>query len=154
MTEKEKIYRIECNERQLRLIANCVEDCHRFMGGQMELWNTISMLDNYSELRDELNKLKPLVTPHLPFFASYGWSGGDCPNDRQRKFMAETYPIYREILHYLACQDKSNDYNVYKSSTLTCKEGGKPIRIKEIKRRSIGVRGDLYIKNSNKEDEL
>lgn len=142
MKKKEKKYRIECTERQLRLIASCVEDCHRFMGGQVELWNMASLLDNYSELRYRLDELKPLVTPHLPFNASYGWSGGDCPNEHQRKFIAETYPIYREILHYLACQDKDNGYNVYKGSTLTCKEGGEPIRIKEIKRRSIKPSND------------
>ena len=34
---KEKIWRIELTERQLMLMARCVEDCHRFMSGQMEM---------------------------------------------------------------------------------------------------------------------
>jgi len=142
MKKKERLYRIECTEKQLRLIASCVEDCHRFMGGQVGLWNITSMLDTYRELKDELEKLKPLVTPDLPLNASYGWTGSSCPNEYQRKFIAETYPIYREILHFFACQRDDNGYNVYKSDTLTCKEGGEPIRIKEIKRRSIKPSND------------
>ena len=35
-----KKYRITLTEEQLRLIADCVEDCHRFACGQTELWNT------------------------------------------------------------------------------------------------------------------
>lgn len=34
---KEKKWRIEVTEHQLRLMAQCIEDCHRFIGGQMEL---------------------------------------------------------------------------------------------------------------------
>ena len=34
---QEKKYIIELSETQLRLIADCVEDCHRFAAGQTEL---------------------------------------------------------------------------------------------------------------------
>ena len=44
MPKKEKKWRIELTEHQLRLIANCVEDCHRFIAGQMELNNSTACL--------------------------------------------------------------------------------------------------------------
>ena len=47
---KETKWRIELNEHQLRLIANCVEDCCRFIGGQMELSNSTACLKHYREL--------------------------------------------------------------------------------------------------------
>ena len=128
----EKKYQIELTETQMRLIADCVEDCHRFMAGQTELFNITSRLETYIELRYRLDDLHPLVTPLLPHNANYGWSGGSCPNKLQRSFIAKTYPIYREIRHFLACQSNDNDWNVYKSETLTCEEGGEPIRIKKM----------------------
>lgn len=132
MKQKRK-FEVTLNEHQLRLISQCVEDCHRFMGGQMELFNTISHLDheNFMELRDKLEELKPLVTPYLPRNAYYGWNGGTCPNEHQRKFLAETYYIYREILHQLT--DPKDTWNVYSGSTLRCEDSGEPIQIKEIK---------------------
>ena len=123
MRKKEETkYCVTLTEHQLMLIADCVEDLHRFMGGQMELLNTTIRLDKYRDLCDKLKCLKPLVTPHLPFNASYGWNGGNCPNDNQRKFLAETYAIYREIHHRLTV-DHGID-NVYASPTLTCEIGG------------------------------
>lgn len=124
-------YQIELNEEQLRLIAHCVEDIHRFMAGQTELSNCTPCLEKYEELRDKLEELQPLVTPNLTRNASYGWSGGDCPNKYQRKIIAKTYPIYREIYHFLAVKN-NNGFSVYNSDTLTCPEGGEPIKIKEI----------------------
>lgn len=47
---KENKWRIELNERQLRLIAYCVEDCHRFISGQTELINSTACLKNYNKL--------------------------------------------------------------------------------------------------------
>ena len=76
---KEKKWRIELTEHQLRLMAQCVEDCHRFIGGQMELSNSTDCLKHYRELGEALGKLQPLVTPELRRNASYGWNGGSCP---------------------------------------------------------------------------
>ena len=132
---KEKKWRIELTEHQLRLIANCVEDCHRFIAGQTELFNSTVFLEHYSELRDELSKLQPLVTPFISRNASYGWSGGSCPDKHQRKFIAETYYLYREIYHQLtleAAKHKDMGWNVYLGETLTCKESGEPIRVERI----------------------
>lgn len=132
---KEKKWRIELTEHQLQLIAKCVEDCHRFIGGQMELNNSTACLKHYRELSEELDKLQSFVTPELGHGASYGWNGGSCPNENQRKFLAETYYLYREIYHQLtieAAKHKNMDWNVYLSDTLTCNESGEPIKVERI----------------------
>lgn len=133
---KEKKWRIELTEHQLGLMAQCVEDCHRFIGGQMELINSTSFLKHHhQELWEELGKLKPLVTPLLERRAAYGWDGGSCPDDNQRKFLAETYYLYREIYHQLTLEAaKHNDmsWNVYIGDTLTCDESGEPIKVERI----------------------
>ena len=132
---KEKKWRIELTEHQLRLMAQCIEDCHRFIGGQMELSNSTACLDNYHTLSKKLNELQPIVTPHLERGASYGWDGGSCPNDNQRKFIAETYYLYREIYHQIpleAANGKDMGWNVYLGKTLTCDESGEPIKLKRI----------------------
>ena len=51
----------------------------------MELSNSTACLKHYRELSEELDKLKPLVTPLLERGASYGWNGGSCPDDNDRK---------------------------------------------------------------------
>ena len=132
---KEIKWRIELTEHQLRLIANCVEDCHRFIGGQMELSNSTSCLTHHLELSKELGKLQHFVTPELGRGSSYGWSGGSCPNEDQRKFLAETYYLYREIYHQLtleAAKHKDMCWNVYLGDTLTCKDSGEPIKVERI----------------------
>ena len=132
---KEKKWRIELTEHQLRLIANCVEDCHRFIGGQMELSNSTSCLTHHLELSQELCKLQKFVTPLLERGASYGWDVGYCPDDNQRKFIAETYYLYREIYHQLtleAAKHKDMDWNVYLGETFTCDESGEPIKVERI----------------------
>ena len=132
---KEKKWRIELTEHQLRLIANCVEDCHRFIGGQMELSNSTACLKHCRHLGEELSTLQAFVTPLLERGASYGWNGGSCPDDNQRKFIAETYYLYREIYHQLtleAAKHKDMGYNVYLGETLTCEESGEPIKVERI----------------------
>ena len=136
MKEKKQIkWRIELTEHQLRLIANCVEDCHMFIGGQMELSNSTVCLERYFEIREELEKLKPLVTPRLGRGASYGWNGGSCPNEDQRKFLAETYYLYREIRHKITLDEAKYEdmsWNVYLGDTLTCKDSGETIKVERI----------------------
>ena len=132
---KEKKWRIELTEHQLQLMAQCIEDCHRFIGGQMELSNSTSCLDNHHTLSKKLNELQLLVTPRLVRGASYGWDGGSCPNEHQRKFLAETYYLYREIYHQLTIEtakQKNMDWNVYIGETLTCNESGEPIKVEMI----------------------
>ena len=132
---KEKKWRIELTEHQLKLIANCVEDCHRFIGGQMELINSTACLEHHCELSEELRKLQPFVTPLLGRGASYGWNGGSCQNEEQRKFLAETYYLYREILHQITIDEakyKDMWWNVYLGETLTCDESGEPIKVERV----------------------
>ena len=132
---KQKKWRIELTEHQLRLMAHCIEDCHRFIGGQMELSNSTSCLTHHLELSEELGKLQQFVAPNLGRGASYGWSGGSCPNENQRKFLAETYYLYREIYHQMTIEDAKHNYigwNVYLGETLTCDESGEPIKVERI----------------------
>ena len=132
---KEKKWRIELTEHQLRLIANCVEDCHRFIAGQMELSNSTACLKHYRHLGEELATLQPFVTPELERGVSYGWNGGSCPDENQRKFIAETYYLYREIKHKIVVENakyKDMYWNVYHDETLTCKDSGEPIKVERI----------------------
>ena len=101
----------------------------------MELSNSTACLKHYRELSEELGKLQPLVTPMLEHNAAYGWDGGTCPDDNQRKFIAETYYLYREIYHQLtleAAKHKDMGWNVYLGETLTCGESGEPIKVERI----------------------
>ena len=132
---KEKKWRIELTEHQLMLMAKCVEDCSRFISGQMGLSNSTSCLKHCRHLGEELHTLQPFVTPELGRGASYGWNGGSCPNDHQRKFIAETYYLYREIYHQVTldkAKDKDMDWNVYLGETLTCKDSGEPIKVERV----------------------
>ena len=132
---KQNKWRIELTEHQLMLMAKCIEDCHRFIGGQMELSNSTACLTHHLELSKELGKLQPLVNPELGRGSSYGWNGGSCPNEYQRKFLAETYYLYREIYHQLtieAAKHKYMSWNVYLGETLTCDESGEPIKVEMI----------------------
>ena len=125
-----KKYQITVNEHQLKLIADCLEDICRFMSGQMELWHATSNLENYNQIADKLAELKPLVTPKLERYASYGWTGSDCPNERQRKTIAETYYLYRTMLYHLHKDDEH--WSVYTSPALRCADSGEVIEIKEV----------------------
>ena len=86
----------------------------------MELSNSTACLKHYSELSEELGKLQPLVTPLLGRGAYYGWDGGYCPDDNHRKFLAETYYLYREIYHQLTLEAaKHKDICLYFITHLT-----------------------------------
>jgi hypothetical protein len=115
---------IELSEPQLRLLANAVEDWHRFLAGQTEMSHACAVLDNGIELSQRLAALQPMVTPKLGRGASYGWDGGDCPNAHQRKAIAMSYCLYREIAHQLTLAGGRQSWSVYQSPTLTCEEGG------------------------------
>ena len=128
-------YTIKCNKEQLMLIANAVEDWSRFLSGQCEMWNATSLIDDTEDMHDcrkTLDRMvKPYVTPELGADASYGWSGGGCPNDNQRKAIAMSYGVYRQIRHVMAIGRKGDTYCVYNSPTLTCEEQGPLIQIEK-----------------------
>lgn len=120
-------YTITLTEEQMMLISNCVEDISRFLAGDTELQHATAALDNRRELQDHLKDLHPLVTPELEWSANYGWDGSHCPNEHQRKLIARTYYLYREMLHQYNLANKID--NVYSSPTLRCADGGEPIKI-------------------------
>lgn len=128
---KTKKYQITLTEEQLMLMAHCVEDCSRFAAGQTELYNVLRSIDMYDlSLRKKLQDLQPLITPGLGRGASYDWSGIGCPNEEQRKFIARSYYLYREIYHQHNLAEGID--NVYTSETLRCKDSGEPIQVKII----------------------
>ena len=48
-----KKYQITVNRQQLRLIADCIEDCHRFIAGQTGMDNSTFVLSEYCDrIRD------------------------------------------------------------------------------------------------------
>lgn len=124
-------YQITLTEEQLMLMARCVEDCSRFAAGQTELYNVLRSIDMYDlSLRKKLQDLQPLVTPDLGRGASYDWSGSGCPNEEQRKFIAQSYYLYREIYHQHNLAEGID--NVYSSETLRCKDSSETIQVKVI----------------------
>lgn len=128
---KTKKYQIILTEEQLMLMARCVEDCSRFAAGQTELYNVLRSIDMYDlSLRKKLQDLHPLVTPGLGRGASYDWSGSGCPSEEQRKFIAQSYYLYREIYHQHNLAEGID--NVYTSETLRCKDSGESIQVKVI----------------------
>lgn len=134
----EKKYTLEVTESALRIIADCVEDCHRFASGETEMSNTTALLDSFGKVRKFLKGAKDLVVPNLGGYDSYDWSGYGCENDCQRRFIAQSYPIYRDIRHFLALEKGIN--NVYSQhETLRCAESGEPIKIK-----AVGGRVEMY----------
>ena len=101
----------------------------------MELSNSTACLKHYRHLSEELATLQPFVTPELGRGASYGWDGSKKKKKNQRKFIAETYYLYREIYHQLTLETakhKDMGWNVYLGETLTCDESGEPIKVERI----------------------
>ena len=56
-------YQMTLTEEQIMLIANCVEDCHRFACGETELWNTIASMNGHGELRAKMKELHDFAVP-------------------------------------------------------------------------------------------
>lgn len=122
-----KKYTVTLNEEQLMLIANCLDDLHRFACGDTELMQTSLALDLSNDSRRKLHDLHDIVTPELDSGQSYDWAGNGCKNETQRKFIAQTYYLYREMLHQVALANNWN--NVYSSPTLRCEDSGEEIAV-------------------------
>lgn len=136
MDNMEKKYRITMTESQLRLMINAIEDWHRFLSGQCGMDNATSYIKDTHTARENLDiYVRPYIVPELKYRGSaYSWSGGQCPNEHQRKAIAMSYLLYREPLHYLTTHsDKDMSWNVYNGETLTCEEQGEMIKIEEVK---------------------
>ena len=129
-------FRITMTEEQLRLMCAAVEDWHRFLCGQCEMSNATSYVEDCHEAREALQTaVRPYIVPELPYVgSSYGWSGGSCPLEHQRRAIAMSYLLYREPVHFLTVNaEQKMDWNVYNSETLTCPEQGPMITIEEVK---------------------
>lgn len=130
-----KKYTITLTEEQMRLVAEGMEDYHRFLAGECRMANATQYVQPapaMHSLRDQLEKVAhPKMAPGLMYNSSYDWAGNNCPNERQRKAIAMSYMIYREILHHFAMQRPEVDWNTLQYPTLTCEEQGPLIKIEE-----------------------
>ena len=132
------MFQITCNEDQLHLICQALEDWHRFVAGECELNFATSFVEPTQDMHNVRKVLDQMVRPYIvPELddkpgASYGWDGYNCPNKHQRKAIAMSYGIYRQIRHFFALRKKDNGYSVYNSPTLHCDDQGPLIQIKEI----------------------
>lgn len=131
-----KKYTITLTEEQMMLIAEGMEDYHRFLSGECRMMNAtqyIKSIQSMHFLRYEMDRLAhPRMAPNLCYGSAYKWDGGSCPNDHQRKAIAMSYMIYREILHHFAMQRPKDVWNTLQDPTLTCEEQGELIKIEEV----------------------
>lgn len=116
---------VELNERQMEAVIDACEDIHRFLAGQPELCNSVSLLDEREHVTDALKRLHGYIAQDLPLGAAYSWNMGGCHNDKQRCRGALLYGIYRELRHLLAIDNhdaEKSSYNVYLNDTLVCED--------------------------------
>jgi hypothetical protein len=116
--EQNKKYKIELSEKQMFLIARCLEDVSRFASGQWELKYTIEEMlrslpfDEQMKRREIaeglLKEVKKILLPDLLDNQSKNYNGSE--------FIGNTYQIYRTIFHQLAIDNNWN--NVYSSPAL------------------------------------
>ena len=115
-------YQLTVTEKQLGLIADCVEDCHRFAAGQFGMSNTVAFANSGTEYEFDMDamhdverfaaqrRLIPNISPasYLRYNATT-WVGN-------------TYQIWRGIRHY---QTKERGIvNTYSSKTLPSGDQG------------------------------
>ena len=113
-----KKYRIELSEKQMRLIAYCLEDVSRFAGGQYKIGYGIGQMlrgltfeeqmERSGKAEELLRQVKTILLPELNDNESKGYDSTE--------FIGNTYQIYRTILHKLAVDNNLD--NVYSSETL------------------------------------
>lgn len=131
-----KKYTITLTEEQMRLVAEGMEDYYRFLSGECRMMNAtqyIKSIPSKHFLREEMQRLgKPRMSPNLQSSSSYKWNGDSCPNENQRKAIAMSYMIYREIQHHFAMQRPKVDWNTLQGQTLICEEQGPLIKIEEV----------------------
>lgn len=120
ITNKNKKYRITLTAEQMVLISKCVEDCHRFVAGQCELHNTVS--NNFDDKEQNIGYRLRAVGQEvhnelgISQFQDLDYNGNGAKDIRVKRFLGNTYAIYREILHRIAVDE--NMQNKYSSETL------------------------------------
>lgn len=120
----------------MRLVAEGMEDYHRFLAGECRMMNATQYVkpsQDMHNLRENLEMVAHIrMAPNEPYGSSYDWAGNHCLNEHQRKAIAMSYMIYREILHIFAMQHPNDVWNTYQNATLTCEEQGPLIKIEEV----------------------
>ena len=126
-TPKRK-WRIECTEEKLRLMASMVEDITRFIGGQPQLMNCLTMFDNGNEIGEfMLANVRPMMNLGCD---CVGWNGRNTTNKYVRREVAQGYAAYKSILAALANEYDWN--NVHSGTPLTCEEGGELMAVRPV----------------------
>tara|TARA_R110001606_G_scaffold6316_1_gene28465 strand:- start:1446 stop:1808 length:363 start_codon:yes stop_codon:yes gene_type:complete len=105
-----KKYRIELSKKQMRLIANCLEDVSRFASGQCEMKYTIQEivkdlpLDSQIRIRngaeERLKQAKRILLPNMADNASIGKNGSD--------FISNSHHIYKTIQQQLEIENDTS----------------------------------------------
>lgn len=130
-TPKRK-WRIECTEEKLRLMASMVEDITRFIGGQPQLMNCLTMFDNGNEIGEfMLANVRPMMNLGCDCDC-VGWNGRNTTNKYVRREVAQGYAAYKSILAVLANEYDWN--NVHSGTPLTCEEGGELMAVRPRRR--------------------
>ena len=102
-----KSYTIQVTKTQLDIIADCVEDCHRYVAGQRQLHNTRFNTDALEQNGTELRKYNAT------------------------QYLRDSYAIYRQIRRVDATERECGCINVYSYPTMPMKDTILPI-IKEV----------------------
>ena len=108
---KKERWLIKLTDEQLHCIMRGMEYYHRMMCGEVDNVDIVCEHRIDSAFKDELKKR---MFPKLLSSERYSWNGTD--ESRFGKEMAQSYQIYREMLHQVAIRDGYK--NVYLSSTL------------------------------------
>ena len=128
---KENKYRVTMTESQLRLMAMALDDWHRFVCGDMQMWNATAFLQNRKEVFAGLRNLERVGFPELSNGAAYDWAGNGITNKEHKKAATMSYMLYREVEHYFAKQHPFSG-SVLLHPTMLCKDQGPLIKIEEV----------------------
>lgn len=132
--KKEKRYRLEVSEEQLRLIAQALEDVSRISSGQLTMAKVFeeTLHENYKDdfktflkqraiLDRQLEAIKATIRPDLALNASYSYN--------TTEYIGNTYQLYRTMLREI----HKGSGNVYDSEPLPSGTLG-TLKIEEIKK--------------------
>lgn len=115
-------YQLTVTEKQLGIIADCVEDCHRFAAGQFGMSNTVAFANIGTEYvfdMDAMHEVERFATRRrlIPALSPASYLRYNATT-----WVGNTYQIWRGIRHY---QTKERGIvNTYSSKTLPSGDQG------------------------------